>query len=105
MKDAKLTIQHSQLVKEKTQRFALYGGLLLVMAFGGFIFNRFKVAQKQKIIIELQKKEVDIAFEKLHEKNKEVMDSINYAKRIQNSLLPSEKFIARILNRNGLTKS
>lgn len=105
IKDAKLTTQRSQLTKEKTQRFALYGGLLLVIAFGGFVFNRFKVAQKQKVIIESQKQEVDEAYEKLHEKNKQVMDSINYARLIQRSLLPSEKYITRILNGAGRTRS
>jgi serine phosphatase RsbU (regulator of sigma subunit) len=57
------------------------------------------VAQKQKLIIEAQKDEVDDAYRQLHEKNKQVMDSINYARRIQNSLLPTEKFISRILDK------
>ena len=38
------------------------------------------------------------AFNKLHEKNKEVMDSIYYARRIQRALITSEKYIARKLN-------
>jgi hypothetical protein len=42
---------------------------------------------------------MDEAYSILHEKNKEVMDSINYAKRIQNALLPSEKCIERNLNK------
>ncbi len=101
VKTAELTAQEAQLGKEKTQRFVLYGGLLLVTGFAGFIFNRFKITQKQKGIIQLQKIKMDDAYEKLHEKNKEVMDSINYARRIQNSLLPSEKYIARILEKNS----
>jgi hypothetical protein len=35
----------------------------------------------------------------LEEKNKEVMDSIHYAKRIQNSIITSEKYIAREINK------
>ena len=34
----------------------------------------------------------------LDEKNKEVLDSIHYAKRIQTALLTSEKYIDRKLN-------
>ena len=34
----------------------------------------------------------------LEEKNKEVLDSIRYAKRIQTALLTSEKYIERKLN-------
>ena len=45
-----------------------------------------------------QKLQVDEAFVHLEEKNKEVMDSIHYAKRIQTALLTSEKYIERKLN-------
>lgn len=102
-------------------------GLLLVIAFSVFIFSRYKITERQKIIIEkqkhevdkqreladsrriiaeeqreiieLQKQEVDKAYEKLTEKNKEVMDSIRYASRIQKALLTTEKYIGNQLNR------
>lgn len=98
VKNAQLSAQAASLKQEKTQRYALYGGLLLVIAFSGFVFNRFKITQRQKVIIEKQKVLVDAAFFQLEEKNKEVMDSIHYAKRIQTALLPSEKYIERKLN-------
>ena len=98
VKNALLTAQQAQLKQEKTQRIALYGGLVLVLAFSGFVFNRFRVTQKQKIIIEQQKVLVDEAYTHLEEKNKEVLDSIHYAKRIQTALLTSEKYIERKLN-------
>ena len=88
-----------QLKQEKTQRFALYGGLILIGVFSIFIFNRFRVTSKQKKIIEVQKQKVDDAYSQLHEKNKEVMDSIRYAARIQRSLITSEKYVSTILNR------
>jgi len=77
-----------QLKAEKTQRFALYGGLILVIVFAGFVWNRFTITRKQKGIIEEQKELVE-------EKQKEVMDSINYAKRIQSAQMPKEKYIAK----------
>ncbi len=98
VKNAQLAAQTASLKQEKTKRFALYGGLILVIAFSVFVFNRFKITQRQKVIIEKQKVLVDAAFFQLEEKNKEVMDSIHYAKRIQTALLPSEKYIDRKLN-------
>jgi tetratricopeptide (TPR) repeat protein len=87
-----------QLKQEKTQRFALYGGLALVLVFAGFMFNRFRVTQKQKNIIELKEKETQqqneiITIQKhlVEEKHKEITDSINYAERIQRSFLATEK--------------
>lgn len=53
----------------------------------------------QRDEIEKQKHLVDDAFGKLHEKNKEVMDSIMYASRIQRALLTNEKYIARNLEK------
>ncbi len=98
VKNALLATQQAQLKQDKTQRFALYGGLVLVIAFLGFIVHRFRITQKQKTIIEQQKVLVDNAFEQLHEKNREVIDSIHYAKRIQSALMTSENYIDRKLN-------
>jgi len=77
----------AQLKQEKTQRFALYGGLVLVGLFGVFMFNRFRVTQKQKHIIELKEKETLAQKHIIEEKHKEITDSINYAERIQKSFL------------------
>jgi hypothetical protein len=85
--------------KQQIVIYAVAGLLVLVVVFAVFMFNRFKITQRQKVIIEKQKQKVDAAFESLHEKNKEVMDSIRYAKRIQNALITSEKSIENILRR------
>ena len=81
--------------EEKEQQkiiiFSIIGILAIVILFSGFIVNRFKVTKKQKLIIEDQKKLVDTAYETLHERNKEVMDSINYAERIQRSFLATKE--------------
>lgn len=49
------------------------------------IINEKKIVEEQKHLIE--------------EKQKEVMDSIKYARRIQNSLLPTEKYIEKFLGK------
>ncbi len=92
IKDARIKAQTAQNNQQKTQLYALYGGLFLVIVFSFFLFNRFRVTQKQKLIIENQKSLVE-------EKQKEILDSIHYAKRIQQSLLPTEKYIGKNLNR------
>ena len=102
VKNALLKAQQAQLRQEKTQRFALYGGFVLVFVFLGIVFNRFRVTQKQKAIIEQQKLLVDEAYQQLHEKNKEVIDSITYARRIQRALITSELYIEKAINK--LTK-
>jgi len=67
--------------------FSVVAGLLLVVIFAAFIFRSLKVTKEQKIIIE--------------EKQKEILDSINYAKRIQTSLMPTEKYLDKHLKQLG----
>lgn len=84
--------------KQEVIILLVIGFVLLLIVFSAFLYNRFKVTQKQKRIIEEQKILVDNAYTTLHEKNKEVLDSIHYAKRIQRALITSEKYIETKLN-------
>ena len=75
-----------QLQNEEKQRMIIWfgcGGICVLILFIIFGYNRYKVTQKQHRIIGLQKKE-------LFDKNTKIMSSINYAQRIQYSLLPDE---------------
>jgi hypothetical protein len=63
------------------------------------MYNRFKVTQKQKIVIEQQKAVVEKAHVLLEEKNEEIIASIRYAKRIQDALMTSQKYITRNIER------
>ena len=81
------------------------GGLVLVIVFLIFIFNRLRITKKQKEVIEQQKLEVEQqknivehAHSQLEEKNQEIMDSITYAKRIQNAILPPNKLVNKYLS-------
>ncbi len=64
--------------------------LVLVFIFSVFMYNRVKVTQKQKRIIEKQKHLVE-------ENQKEIIDSINYAKRLQQAILPADAEIKKHL--------
>lgn len=64
--------------------------LLIVLVFSFLLFKRFKLTQKQKAVIENQKQLVE-------EKQKEITDSIQYAKRIQNTLLAHKELLYKNL--------
>jgi serine phosphatase RsbU (regulator of sigma subunit) len=59
-----------------------------------FTFNRLRVVRKQKIEIENQKAEISKVHSKLEEHHKDIQDSIQYAKHIQNAILPPLNEIA-----------
>jgi hypothetical protein len=70
----------------------------LVLILAGFIFRSYRQKQKANIIISQQKSEVEKQKNLVEEKQKDILDSIHYAKRIQQSLLPTEKYIEKKLN-------
>lgn len=92
-----LEVEQQRQAKQKAIIVATLGGLILVIAFLIFIVNRLRITRNQKAIIEEQKLVVENAHEQLGQKNKEILDSINYAKRIQNAILPSAKSISESL--------
>ncbi|MBI3518724.1 MAG: tetratricopeptide repeat protein [Bacteroidetes bacterium] len=65
--------------------------LLTVSVFSLFLYKRFKVTNRQKEIISQQKELVE-------EKQKEISDSINYAKRIQTSFLANKQEFEKYLS-------
>jgi serine phosphatase RsbU (regulator of sigma subunit) len=82
-----------QLEHKKNQSYFLIMGLLLVLIFAIFMFNRFKITQKQKHLIEIKEKETQQQKILIEDKQKEIVDSINYAQRIQKALLAGDSLL------------
>jgi tetratricopeptide (TPR) repeat protein len=76
--------------RNKIILYSVLSGLALVLVFSFFIYRSLRITKKQKHIIEKQKHLVE-------EKNKEITDSIRYAKRIQNAILPPDKVVKESL--------
>jgi tetratricopeptide (TPR) repeat protein len=98
VREAQIQEQKAKLQQEKALFWYMSAGLVFLLAGLIVVINRFRITSRQKKIIEAQKKQVDEAFGMLAEKNKEVMDSIHYARRIQQALITSEKYISRTLS-------
>ncbi len=86
----------ARLNKERTVRYSILGVLAAIFAFSFLLYHRFRVTKRQNKIIKIQKKQVDKAFkeldiqsQKIEQKNKEVLASINYASKIQDTILPN----------------
>jgi len=112
IKDLELSASKTEAKAQEQQKYYLFGGLGLVALFGVFMFNRFRVTNKQKNIIdeqktivekqkeevERQKNDLEITHHALAEKNQEIMDSIHYAKRIQAAVLPSKSRVDQLFS-------
>ncbi len=96
--------------QKKRQQFIIYavaGILLVVIIFSALLYKRFRLTNKQKQIIELKEKETQqqneiIKVQKLlvEEKQKEIIESISYAKRLQEAILPPQDFVNAHLKNN-----
>lgn len=73
-------------------RNSFIGGFALVLILALVIYRSFLQNKKKNKVIEAQKVLVE-------EKQKEIVDSIQYARRIQTALMPSEMYFAKAFNR------
>lgn len=88
-KDIELLTKENSLkeAKLKTSKVVKNGSIavsLLLLLFALLAYNRYRIKQKANI--------------EISQKNKEITESISYAKRIQTSFLTSEKYIAQRLS-------
>jgi flagellar biosynthesis/type III secretory pathway M-ring protein FliF/YscJ len=89
--DKKDVIAKQEKQKQTLILYSVSSGLLLVIIFLIFIFRSYREKKQANIEIIKQKEIIET-------KQKEILDSIYYARRIQRSLLPSEKYLDRKLN-------
>lgn len=76
-------LQRAEIIKQKLIRNGFITGLALALVLAFVLYNRFKLTRKQKQIIEHQ--------------NSQIVESINYSKKIQQSLLASVDEIRKTL--------
>jgi serine phosphatase RsbU (regulator of sigma subunit) len=98
IKNTEIAKQQAEIRAKKNEQIALFGGLFSALVLASVLYNRFRITSKQKKIIEKQKNEVEkqkgiVEAQKaeIEHKNQNILDSIRYAQRIQNSLIPNDK--------------
>ncbi len=77
-------------------------GIIAVLVFIGFIQirRRGKLLSEQNTLINAKNEQLGIAYGEIEEKNKDIMDSIQYAKRIQSAILPPNKIVKEYLSQS-----
>ncbi len=89
-KEARL--KDAEINQQRLRQYGMAAGLLLLLVLSFVLYKNFTQKKKDNKIIQNQKNVVD-------EKNKEITDSITYAKRIQTASLPTENYIYRNMER------
>lgn len=96
--------QLTELNRQKMFRNTMFGGMLMFLFAAVMIFSRYREKQKANDQLELKNKAISeqkLLLEEAHalleEKNKDITDSIKYAKRIQEAIFPGEKTFKKYL--------
>jgi serine phosphatase RsbU (regulator of sigma subunit)/Tfp pilus assembly protein PilF len=75
--------------REKIFRYSIIGGLIVLLVLGALMYNRYKLRREANARLES-------AYNQIEHKNKEITDSIKYAKRIQQAILPPDDHIRKM---------
>ncbi|HRH09081.1 MAG TPA: SpoIIE family protein phosphatase, partial [Bacteroidia bacterium] len=86
--EKKNAVSQKEIEKQKLLRNSFIGGAFLLLLVAFSIFRSLLQNRKANIIITEQKMEVEKQKEFVDERNREILDSIKYAKRIQSTILP-----------------
>lgn len=96
-KDAENKILKSESEKQRTINTAITIGLILVAALAFFVYRSYRVKQKANTLLSKQNTEIKQQKGIIEEKQKEILDSISYAKRLQEAILPPINHIQKHL--------
>lgn len=94
----KIKAKNAEIASAKIMLTAIIIVVALLIIVSLIIYNRFKLTQRQKHIIEEKNRQTEVQKLIIEEKQKEILDSINYAKRIQDSLLHNFETIKRFFS-------
>ena len=104
VKELTIREKEAELKNEKLIRYGITFIFIVILFFSILIYRQFKEKKKantkleeQNEQIKKQKTEIESQRDLAHQQNKDITDSIEYAKRIQTALLPPMNFIRRNL--------
>ena len=96
-KDAEISRQQVEAEKQNLQRNAFIIGFALVLLLVFFIYRGYRQKQNANKLLEVKNVLIENQKQLVEEKNLKITDSINYAKRIQQAILPSKELIKSAL--------
>lgn len=96
--DELLAIQSE--AEKRKQRIYLWAAILigiLILIIALVTYVNYRKQAKANVVITQKSEQIQIQKENLEEKNIEIIDSLNYAKRIQDTILPGSEKIASLI--------
>lgn len=95
-KQQEIERQKEQLREQNTQQKFLIAGICLMLIIAFLVFRQYRAKRRSNQQLEEAYKTLELKNEVIALKNKEITDSIHYARRIQQSFLPDENVFRQL---------
>ncbi|MFL5753440.1 MAG: tetratricopeptide repeat protein [Bacteroidia bacterium] len=92
-------VKNAEIAKEKTFRYSITGFAVLILGLSFALYKGIRNKQRANHALTELNKEIHMQKMVVEEKQKEILDSIYYARRIQRALITSERYIAKNIGR------
>ncbi len=90
----RISEQEAQIQKDRTQKYALFGGIGLMLIFGAFAYRTYQRKKRDHDIITLQHHELEESHHEIQQSHYEIQQSIHYSKRLQDVFLPTDELLS-----------
>jgi len=94
--NTKNMLQETELKRQRVMIYSLVGIFLVILASSFLLFRAYRAIKHANILLEEQNIEIKHQRDQIFQQKQEITDSIHYASRIQNALLPPETLLAKL---------
>ena len=95
-------IQEIETRKRDLLQYILIGGFIMVLVFVFFIYNQYETKRKANQELEFKNTQLEFVNVDLDSKNRKIAESINYAQRIQSTILTTEEKLNEVFKEHFL---
>ncbi|MEW6470444.1 MAG: tetratricopeptide repeat protein [Bacteroidota bacterium] len=96
-KEKEIEILNEKNSKNQIIIYSSGAGIVMVFSLALLAWSRYRGKQRANVLLESQNREIQAQKEIIETKNKDITDSIHYAKRIQSAILPSDEQVRSLL--------
>lgn len=90
------SLRGEALAQERTRNWVMASALLLLVVLVGVILRNAIRRKRANVLLEFQKSEIATQKKIVEEQHRDILDSISYAQRIQDAMLPSREEMNRL---------
>ncbi len=95
-KEKEIALQRSKIKQQTIFQTALIIFILLLVVLAFVILRGYRNKRRANLLLEERNEQIEAQKDEIEAKNKDIMDSINYARRIQQAILPPPEVIAQV---------